>query len=361
MKSKSKTKSVQTVTPPSWAAPDIQYFSGEVRKAYDAVPRAPYTGDYIAKPDDDQLRGLDIQRQLIPELQSNYAAFKSNADKVANYDFAFPTLGYQPREYAPSTGYGDGNLQRVIEAVTRPSIDRVQREVVPNLISSAIEQGAYGGSHAQSNLPALIADDLNRTLADTAARIGYEDYLGTRDFNYRAFNDYEDRVLGSRALDANIAAQRGQLELGRAGQVADLLRQAQAQALLPGQALFDVGTIERNFEQDRINEEIKRYEDKVNAPYQGLSLATQLIQALAQPYSTTTNVQKSTQTGSPMSALLGVAGLAAGALGGGGIASAFSSPGLTSTLSSSFMDALKTPLYSPTFSLQPISVPRIGG
>lgn len=392
MSSKKKTTSTSQATPPSWALPTITDLSGKINQAVNDTAGMKYEGDFVAGPTDWQTQGLAMQQQAIAQQQSNAAAVQGLAEGLKsfnpniapiNVERYTPGAGVQTtgdrRTASLSQGFGDGNLQSAIEAYARDPMRQATEQALPQLTASAIANGAYGSEAAAVTLPSLIARDMNEAIANIAARMSYQDFADTRAYNqseqqftdqfnedvrrqdlgfdYGTYQDFINNQMNAVQLQEALKAQAINAELARVGGAVNAMGAANQFSMMPGQNLFDLGSIQQGFAQDQLDNEIAKFQEAYAAPWRGLEMGTNLITPLSTPYVRTDS--KQTQTTGGLGEVvkgamgLGAMGLAAfggggplaGALGGAGSAAGGMASNVAQAASQAFM-----PTFAPQFS-----------
>lgn len=159
----------------------------------------------------------------------------------------------------------DGLQEQVIDAAIRPVREQVQDQLIPQVMSQAILQGAYGGSR-QDKQENQVIDEFGRNALDTTAKITYSDYDKRRDL---AYSDLAQR----RALAPQIA----QTELNLASAIPGLKQTAIGLDLLPASYLGDAGAAWRGLDQLELDNDRALLERQYSDPFLGLSDYSSLI------------------------------------------------------------------------------------
>jgi hypothetical protein len=320
------TNQVQEAKPISWADPVMQQIAGGITGALGQVQGVPdYTGEFIAQPGALQLG--------VPGAYMDAAALaKSLVDpamQAFNASMVMPEFALDPNVLkAAMQGFGATNPEGMIgavEAATKPVYRTLTEQLLPQLMSSGIESGAYGGTRSQQTLPGMVIRDAGAEMQDIAARLYYEDY-----------NAAAERALAAYGLDTERNLGLGNLQTDRLGLTPDLLdtimRMGGGSAELTAAAAgYDTAN-----QQAVIDNMLKKYEYAKTEPFMGYDIATDLISRLASGYGTqTTNGTQTAVTktgglapivGGVLGAGMGLAGLpmaGGGSLGGSLVSSLF--------------------------------------
>lgn len=277
----------QTTNPPEFLQPHLERLFTDARSAADQVPNTPFQGDLVARPNTLQLGSL----QGIVDQANQAQSLGQNTTNVANR-FAENILG--DRFQAPSLrDFDPSGAEQFVDAAVRPIVERYQEQIIPQLTSSAIASGAYGGGRDQL-LQANLARDFSRNISDTTANVLLEEYR----------------------TNANLLPALLESEQRAATLLPSLTQQGFNLGLQPLTTIASVGDQMQMFNQQLLDEELARYNNAVTAPFQGLNqLAAVLGQGTGFSAGQSTVENANMNAGQLQNALLGGAG-------GGGIAMA---------------------------------------
>lgn len=112
-----------------------------------------------------QRQAIQSQLGAAANAGAGAQATRNLADQTLRGDFLMP--GSNPA------------LQGAIDAAMTPIIDRYTQQIFPQISSSAIQQGAFGGSR-QGVVESLAAQGLGRELANATGQITYGNYARER-------------------------------------------------------------------------------------------------------------------------------------------------------------------------------------
>lgn len=266
--------------------PYIQEIFSEGQKAFDAVRGVKrdaagniisstppeYTGRFLADPKKEGL-GLNLAERSARSLAEENPGWQISSKAMESFLPAFKSVGesFNPEVY---------------QAAVRPFEEKLTRETLPMLASSAIEKGAYGGSKAQE-LERYALDDFTQNVADTIAKIQFEDLQNRRGVGLQAAS-----ILPSLATS-------------------DFTNN-----ILAAQTLEKVGEARTARDQAAIDEELKQFQNLLEGPYAGLANYQDIIQGGG------TLSSQSTTSGSGAG---GIGGALQGGLGGLALGSSLAS------------------------------------
>lgn len=235
----------QSAAPPSWTMPGISDVANKVTQAVSQIPTNDNT----------------LSNQIIDSYTSSANRAAGLADTVQG---VLPSLLNQ-------TNY---DIQPVIDAALAPVYKQLTQQVLPGIKSSSLASGAYSGDRAMTVLPAMAISDYAKQAQDTAATIGYQDFLDKQN------------------------------------------RQLQATSMLPD--IVDTVMRMSSSGGDLLTRALDTQTQQAYAPFQGLDLATQLLTALSGGYGTqtgsgtSTTTQSSSGLGDVLQGAFGLASLAGG-------------------------------------------------
>lgn len=298
---KQTSNTTQTAAPPTWTQPGIEDVSKRVTAAVGQGPK-PYEGNFVALPD----------QATTQAAIDAYLGTAGRSEELANFmQTQLPALMERN-----NTRYDVGNfndtLAPAIDAAIFPVFRQLQEQVLPGIRSSSLDSGAYSGDRAMMVLPQNAIKDAS----ENAQRIGAE----------MAFNDYqarEARRLEAYGLDESLALER----TGMLPELIDNILRSSAGGAQMREGALNLGVAR---DQAMIDNDLRRHDYNVRAPYEGLDIATQLLTALSQGWGTqtgksdSTTVEKTGGLGAVAQGLLGAASLAGSFLmpGAGGAAAA---------------------------------------
>jgi hypothetical protein len=216
-----KTVSVQEPWKP--ATPHIKNVMTAAEKAFANTPKAPYKGEYFANPNKTQLGAVADTIKVSSKLDDG-------APKLAGYANDLLSGKYLDPDSNPW-------IKEAVDASMTQSTRNFNRNILPNMRSSAIGQGAYGGSR-EGVMTAVEAAETRRNQADTAA---------------------------------NIYATNYENERGRMAQAPSLYGAANDLYLAAPAAKAAAGEQAQRWQQDTINEGLAKYEAAQDAPWNGIT------------------------------------------------------------------------------------------
>jgi hypothetical protein len=305
---KTETNQTATAAPPSWADPVMQNLASQIMSGVNTVNALPaYSGDFVAQPGALQLgvpQGyLDaaaLAQSLVPQAQTAL----NSAFIMPSFDIGADALTNGIASYASTNPEG---MAGAVRAAIDPAYKTLTQQVLPSLQSSGIESGAYGGSRAMVALPQMALQDFDKQAQMIAAQMSYQDYVDAANRQLQAYQEATTRGLGT----ADTLTQR----LGLTPDLLDtIMRLGGGAAELNAQA---AGADTAN-QQSIIDNLLQQYQYKVQQPFMGYDIATDLISRLANGYGTTTQTGTTTNTQKTG----GLAPIIGGALGlGMGVAS----------------------------------------
>lgn len=293
MGSKKKTtqvsNSTSTAAPPSWTQPGFEAVSGQLMNAING-PKAPaYTGDFVAAPD------AGLTQQAIDQ----YLATAGKATDLSGFleSQLAPLMARNDTRY--DVGDYNSTLAPAIEAAMAPVFRNLTEKVLPGIRSSATDSGAYSGSRAMAVLPGMAMDAASRNAQEIGAGMAFEDYQAR-----------EARRLDAYKTDEQLALER----TGMLPALIDNILKSSAGGAQMTEGALNLGQAR---DQSVINNNLAKHDYAVKQPFEGMDIATQLLQALSGNYGTTTNQGKTVTTektgglGSVVQGALGLASMAA--------------------------------------------------
>lgn len=253
----------------------------EAQDAFDATDRTPYSGDFLAGGNSYD----PIARNLIDSAVNSMSA---DSEKIRHYGELLAAGVYLDPDTNPAlTGAIDSGIERAREALLN--------DVMPQLIDTAIQAGAYSGTAFETIQDRALQGFSTEAIRASAA-VYYENFARERAIQH----SLPQIFAAAEEIDVN----RGKLTQANA----DMLR---------------------GLEQIGLDDDFKHFQDELQAPWRGMS---EFIGILTGGGFTSSTVHDPSKTANPLgSALQGAAGGAiagmtfgpvGGALGGllGGVA-----------------------------------------
>lgn len=288
-----------TVNPPAFATPFLKDIAGQAGDAYKKFLASgynkPYAGDRTAGQNSYDITATNTANNAaqnflgVPQNTFDLGAFFG--DKVKNGMY---------------TSMPQQDVQGAIRAATNPILQNFNESVIPQLKSSAIDAGAWGGSKS-SELQSRAIRDTQKQLADTASTIAYGDIAQQR----------------------SLMPQLQQNELNAANTSTNLNNTGLNQELQTADIFSNLGEKERGFEQSDINDAINYWNELTSSPFAGLGEYAGLVQGAAGQYGskTTSGYQPGGQSFlQGLGMLPGLSGLASSA--GAGLSGLFQAGGM---------------------------------
>lgn len=331
-KTEQKSNSTQTVAPPSWTMPGIQAISDKVNAAANQ-PVPEYTGDFFA--------GANYNPAI-----AAYTGAATRAGGLTDYldstmrNFQAIKPEFQMSSLPSFSAYTPANTDEQMRSAIGSEANAVTRafmqQVMPGIRSSALDAGAYSGDRASAILPQLAMDDATRNIGEIASKYVYQNANANADRALSAWDSENNRMLGAFNADTERGLGAGQLGASQQqqfmAQLPDLVQSIMQMATGQGDILQTAAGLDQQQRQQGIDNALAQHTYDVQRPYEGLDLATALLTQLSGNYGTTNNKGQSTTTqttgglGSVVQGLAGIAGMAAGFPGGGGMLSSLFKP-----------------------------------
>lgn len=263
----------QTTESKPWAKAEPYYLDlyKKAESAFDQTNNKPYTGDFVAGPN-------NMQKDAVNSIFNSAPMLGFGADDVRNL--------------ARDTAQGkylnaNPHLAGVVETAMKPITEQYLQQILPSLKDKSKADGAYGGSR-QDLQENQVATNFAREAADTSGKIYYEDYARERQLQQNA---------GS------------------------LLSQANALTMAPGQAMALAGNMQQGWDQSALQNEMMKHNESIKAPWYGLGEWANILSSGGYGTQTATSTQPSSGIGGALQGLIGGAGAGAGmATGIGGVA-----------------------------------------
>ena len=211
---------------PKEFVPYYQRMFGRAESALGQVPTTPYGGEFVAKADPLQYQGLDQRLAAAQTLPGNFGqSVMQLGEDTARGKYLHPE----------SNPY----LQGMLAAINRDTTDAYQRNLLPSLRSDATGAGAFSGVR-RDLAEAQLTSDTQRNLLENANTIYGQNYAAERGYQASA---------------------------------PQLLEQGARLSQLPGMMTLDIGEYRRQLQQDALENELAKYEDRITAPFRGISQA----------------------------------------------------------------------------------------
>jgi hypothetical protein len=153
-----QTTQIQKSDPWVGAQPFLLDAYQQAKAAAARTPTSAFSGNFVNPAN-------TLQQQAVNQaaLRANTLSDGQNVLDVANESLSGRMLDSNPY------------LQQAIDATVRPAVQRATDEILPSITTSAGAQGAFGGTR-QAFLEALVARDVARQVADTAAQMWNNNY-----------------------------------------------------------------------------------------------------------------------------------------------------------------------------------------
>jgi hypothetical protein len=265
---------IQSSEPPAFALPYLQDVFNLAQKSFDISPVTPFQGEVRAPIIPEQVEALNLARGL----GRSSIGIGTPVENLGLDTIAGRYLRPESNPY----------LEATTQAAIRPLVESFRETIVPTIRSSAIEQGAFGGSR-QGLTENLAARDLARQIADTTAKINFANYTQERQ---------NQLTQGPAALEAGFNLQRQ--PIGMLAQVGDILR---------------------GFAQEPIDEALWRYNQAREAPFGPLLNYSSIVQGLTPALGTRSNTTTQSNIQGPSQFSQFLQGALGGAAGGAGLGS----------------------------------------
>lgn len=134
--------------------------------AFQSVGTDPYSGPLVAGADPLQVQANTAGEQLAFDSVGQGAGVRGLAEQLISGETLDPSR-------APG-------FQGVLSSAIQPLLDQFSEVIVPQITSSAINSGAYGGSRNGIALSSA-ADDLQENILDTSSQLAYTNYNAERE------------------------------------------------------------------------------------------------------------------------------------------------------------------------------------
>lgn len=221
-KSAGSTQAVSSTSPPSFQQPYIDKLLSEASRLYGSPGPQYYPNSTVAPQTTDQLGGQGMLREAAGDVN----AFTKTQ--------AYPTA---QRHLNASDVANNPYVKAYAEAATRPIMQQFTEEILPNIRTSAVGVGGYGGSR-QGIGEALATERVARAMADATSGIYNQAY-----------------------------SQGLQTEQGALSQLPTLA----GASMIPGQVLSSIGDVNQAQKQAEIEADKARWDWGQMLPYQKLA------------------------------------------------------------------------------------------
>jgi hypothetical protein len=280
-----------------------------------------YQGPFVAQAD-------PYQTKQVTDAYSAAAGQAGNLSGWLNQQIqnAAPTLSAPsyttslPANYNYNMGDRQANLDQVIQASTAPIMKQLMQQTLPSLKSSALDAGAYTGDRALNIQPDQAIQEATKNANDLALQLGYQDYNNWENRRLQAYQTDQNAQLQAYQEDTARQAAAAQQRQQWLGMLPDLTNTVLSQQTAQGDILGRIADINKQTQQDAINNALTQEQYNFTRPFMGLDTAANLFRDLSGNYGTTTGQsqqQTVQQTG-------GLGAIAQGILGAGlGIGSMF--------------------------------------
>lgn len=229
---KGDQKVTQNTAPWPGQTPYLSDIFGRAQTAANQTPTTPYSGDFIARPNQTQLEALNEATLTAQSLPRNLGMSSIDlAQKSLAGDFLNPT--------------SNPHFMSSVEAALDPVRRTYMNQIIPAIQSKSIAEGAYGG-------------DRERLLQNEAGRGFAEEALKTT--SKMAADAYDRERLYQQTAP-------------------ELIKQGLGLQFAPTDYLGAVGAQGRGFTQDAIQNELLKIQEALQAPWRGLSEYSGIVQA----------------------------------------------------------------------------------
>lgn len=260
-----------TNSPPAYLEPKLTDVANKSQAAYEEFKskgyNMPYAGDRTAGANeyDTMTNNALLDTAHAAEGQGGNVINTGNSiyNKVNSGYYSAPSEKYN---LAPTN-----NLTDSINAQLAPIYRNFSEKLVPQLKSSAIENGAYGGSKYMQTGEQL-GRDTQEQAGNIAAMATYKDF-------YDRANLEQTDLAQRRQLDAA----NKQTELTASGLVPTLYSAGNAINTNVANTYGNLADTTRNFQQSDIDAQIAYYNELVNSPFAGLGTYEGLLRGSALP------------------------------------------------------------------------------
>lgn len=229
----SQTTQTQRADPWVGAQPYLSDAYQQARLAASRTPTTAYQGNFVNPANATQQQAVQGAAQAAGTLSGGQGVLD-----VANQSLSGQMLTANPY------------LQDAINATVRPAIQNATDVMLPTITTSAGAQGAFGGTR-QAFLESMVARDVNRQVADTAAQM------------------WNDNYGRERMIQTQIAPQ--------------MLMAGNALQMAPSQALLEAGNEQYRLDDlSRMNQQMQ-FEDEINRHWRAVNPYIAALGGLGMP------------------------------------------------------------------------------
>lgn len=299
------TTQVTKTDPPAYLQPYLTEVAQKASRAYSRVPQTGFSGQLVAAPTTAQTQAIQQQKDIAAGLSGS--GFGSTAANLADTQANKVLSGAYT---APASNVYQGaniNTDALIESALQPLLRNLQTNVIPQVQSQAIAQGAYGSDRADLTLAGNIYDQFTKPAADLSAQLAYGEAVRQDTQGFENF-----------IANQQLFPELFKIEQAAALTSPELANYGVQQQLLPSQLLAGAGQQEQLFNQDALDEAYQQYILSTQTPFAGLDQYAGILGGI--PFGGV-----STATGARQSASNPIAGALGGGLTAYGLSSAFPS------------------------------------
>jgi hypothetical protein len=229
----SQTTQTQKSDPWVGAQPYLSDAYQQAGVAASQTPTTAYQGNFVNPANATQQQAVGQAAQAAGTLSGGQGVLN-----VANQSLSGQMLNNNPY------------LQQAIEATVRPAVQNATDVMLPTITTSAGAQGAFGGTR-QAFLESMVARDVNRQVADTAAQM------------------WNDNYGRERMIQTQIAPQ--------------MLMAGNALQMAPSQALLEAGNEQYRLDDlARMNQQMQ-FEDEINRHWRAVNPYIAALGGLGMP------------------------------------------------------------------------------
>lgn len=233
-----------TATPWVGQQPYLQQIYSDAQSIYGKNTSTPYTGDFIAPANKYQTQAIGQQANLAAQNQGMGA----NTNALANQMYGNLASG----TYANKILASNEDVAKELGASTSGILKNYQENVIPQLTSQAVNQGAYGG--ARQNL-------LSQQVGDSFAK----------EISNAAITDAQNR--------RNLIPQYMFAESSAAQTIPQLTSSGYSLNQQPISTLAAAGDAQSTLDQNALSNQYQKWQQANQAPWSNLSNYANIIQA----------------------------------------------------------------------------------
>lgn len=329
------TRTQETRDPYAPAQPHINASLGAAQQAFNATPRTPYTGNFFAGANQQQMDA----NQLGSQIAASFNPGSQGTNVLSQYLNAGPTqapslTGAAPIT-APTTGalpaQSGADLQAAFQAQLDPLVRNFNERIIPQAVLNQVGSGAFDNSRSAFQNAQLFQDSVSAPASEALARIVYEDFArqqSEQNANWRTAAQINPQLAlqtagmneGARQFDQSALLSQAGLQndilaqyLNTAAQLPQLQSQEMANALVGPSAMSAFGAEAQGWEQNMINNALAQFQEQYTAPWRGVNEYAQVANAAGGQGGTASGT---TTAPPPQRSGGGLAGAFSGALGG---------------------------------------------